>query len=170
MTATVEPVANPVQLVDAYLHEVTIARQGGLDAPPKPSLFVTQSQVEWLGNSERTRFAILLQADVVWPFNDGRAAGNMSTTVAGIFAVAGPMTDEEVAGFAGREGLMLVYPYLRSMVGQLWRLTGIPAPPIPTLDVLGTAAAMAQASLDAEAQPEPDPPKPKARRRRPKPG
>jgi len=169
MTVTVEPVAGPVQLVDAYLHEVTIQRQGGLEGPPEPSLFVTQSQVEWLGGSERARFALLLKAEVVWPFNEGRAAGNMSTTVAGIFAVAGGMTDDEVVAFAGREGLMLVYPYLRSMVGQLWRLTGIPAPPIPTLDVMRTAAAMDQAGGEPLAQVEREPPKPKTRRRRSKP-
>lgn len=167
MTVTIEPVAGRVQLVDAYLHEVTLERKG-VSESPEPSLFVTQSQVEWIGGSDRTRFAILLQADLVWPFNDGRAVGNLSVTVAGIFAVSDEMTDEAVGAFAGREGLVLVYPYLRSMVGQLWRLTGIPAPPIPTMDVLGTVAAMDQAEREPIEAGRRELAKPKARRRRSK--
>jgi len=133
-----EPIDLPaggVQMVDSYLHGVHLERRDRTEAdPPGPTLVVgLAGQTDPEG--QPATFAVILEAHIVAPFNEGQAIAELRCSVVGIFSVQQPEA-LDLGRFTSRESVVLIYPYLRASVGQIWRMSGIPMPPIPTLDTL----------------------------------
>lgn len=138
MTITFDSVAAPVQLVDSYLHEAEIRRESPKPEDEEgPTLGVLLHEPTWIGDDHR-RFGLLLEAQVNFPFNERRAVARLTCGVLGIFASPDELSMEDVAEWSQVSGIVLLYPYLRATVGQLWRMTGLNVPPLPTIDVLKT--------------------------------
>jgi preprotein translocase subunit SecB len=147
--APVELPFSGVQMLDAYMNEVHLERRVWVDGDPLgPTLdvrVISQESVE----AAPEVFVVILEGHVVAPFNDGTATAELRCSISGVFRAA--TLDPAVMGrFSAREAVVLIYPYLRASVGQVWRMTGIPMPPLPTLDTemllsvledLGTAPA-----------------------------
>ncbi len=132
----------PVQLVDAYLYDVALTRSPasdpGLDGPTLAVALREDLHAEPDGH----RFAAVIEADVTLPYNDGRAVARLKCAVSGMFASETELPVEEMERFVRTAGVVILYPYLRSTTGQIWRMTGLAAPPLPTLDVLATMSSL----------------------------
>lgn len=88
---------------------------------------------------------------------------DLRCSVAGIFRIDEP--DAIYHGrFSSRESVVLIYPYLRASVGQVWRMSGIQVPPMPTLDTLSLLSAID--SAPGETPPDVNQPAPRPRKRR----
>lgn len=164
--ARFEPIELPaggVQMVDAYLHGVHLERRDRVEGdPPGPTLVVgLAGQTDPEG--QPPTFAVILEAQIVAPFNDGRAIAELRCSVVGIFSVLQPET-LDLGRFTSRESVVLIYPYLRASVGQIWRMSGIPMPPIPTLDTLSLLQTI-DGTEGEPAAPRPDPASEPPRRR-----
>lgn len=69
------------------------------------------------------------------PGSPGVPTADLRCSVGGVFRAEPP--DAAVMGrFGVREAVVLIYPYLRASVGQIWRISGTQMPPLPTLDTV----------------------------------
>ncbi|MDP2350451.1 MAG: hypothetical protein Q8M74_04765 [Chloroflexota bacterium] len=124
-----------VQLTDAYLYETEVKRgPRPPDAPEQPSLEIGIRG--HIVDDDQRGIRVVLGARVGIPFKDNEALATIDCSVLGVFASSTPIRADYVETFVQREALVLLYPYLRSVVGELGRLISLPAPPLPTLDVL----------------------------------
>lgn len=171
MTVDPERLANiplsGVQMLDAYVHEMHLERRDRVAGDP-PGLALEVSiagQTEPDGGS--SVFAVILQAHVLAPFNEDRATADLRCSVTGIFRVDDPSAVDQ-GRFSSREAVVLIYPYLRASVGQVWRMTGITIPPMPTLDTVALLAAIDAAPTNEPGPPAVSPPPTKQRGKAPK--
>ncbi len=124
------------QLRDAYLFEASIKRR---EKQPEdasaPTLNATLDPPR--PGSDANSFSQMLRVAIGVPFNEGAALLELSCTYDGVFASSTtPLTQAEIDAMASRTTMVLLWPYLRAGVAELGRMTGIPVPPLPTLDVL----------------------------------
>lgn len=98
-------------------------------------------------------------------YNDGKAIASLTASITAIFRFVGP-AEVDVGAFAVREAVVLAYPYLRATVGELWRLTSIPAAPLPTLDTLETVSVLDEAFAGLKGESEPPTPRRRTRKAR----
>lgn len=130
------PEARQFKLVDAYTYEIQLSRRGHEAGDPidRPGLAVGV-----VGRSPTLtddRHVVIISAEVRAPYNDNKAMAMLNCSVAGVFQITDPALDLDV--FTTREAVVLIYPYLRSTVGQIWRLAALTFPPLPVLDLLQT--------------------------------
>lgn len=148
----VELPAADVQLVDAYLHETTLARHDASEveqALEHPTLEVGLKSITTNPETPHV-FVAMFEILMVAPYNEARAIAELRVSAAAIFHIGSPEATD-LPTFATREALLIAYPYLRAMVGQLWRMSGIDMPPIPTLNTLGAIGVMDAARKQLEA-------------------
>ena len=158
---SIDPPLFSVQLVDSYLYRVSLERGEATDQEKgKPTLAVTLPDQVGL-SEDGSRFATVLQAQIRFPYNDDRAIAKLTCSVAGVFQSKSPLARDAMQAFAQKEGVLLLYPYLRASVGQIWRMTGLTAPPLPTLDVLSIVASIDKAVEEGRAK---QPRKPRRRK------
>jgi preprotein translocase subunit SecB len=142
-----------VQLADVYLYELGVTRRVRTDSDPiEPTLDVS-IQGQTLDESG-TSLQLILRATIEFPFRDSEALANIACSAFGQFLSEARLEEGRAVQFAQREGLALMYPYLRSMVGVVTRLMALPAAPLPVLDVqqlvqLTTASASSLRATDA---------------------
>ena len=168
MTADPERLGNiplsGVQMLDAYVHEVHLERRDRVDGDPPGLALEVGIAGQTQPGGESSVFAVILQAHVVAPFNEDRATADLRCSVTGVFRIDDPSAVDQ-GRFSSREAVVLIYPYLRASVGQVWRMSGITVPPMPTLDTVALLAA-----IDAMPGIEPSPPSasvtPRKRRRK----
>jgi preprotein translocase subunit SecB len=136
--------ADAYQLVDAYIWAASLTRRDHLPGDPVgPANLALGVLDRKRAGDHPDRHIVLVQAQLVAPFNENRATAELTCTTAGVFEIP----DESLVdldAFTVREAVILIYPYLRSHVGQLWRAAAIPIHPLPTLDVVATLAALDQ--------------------------
>ena len=95
------------------------------------------------------------------PFNEGQASASLEAAVAGNFVAERDVTDEEMELFATGSAFVVLYPYLRAMFGQLWRMTGLDVSPLPTITVQEFLAAVEPGSDAEESKTAPKPKRPR---------
>jgi preprotein translocase subunit SecB len=139
----------PIQLTDAYVYDASLTRR---DIQPDvdvdlPKLGVLLKLVQQVAEDQ---VAIVLEAQVEGSFNDGRAVATLVVSTAGTFRIVDAAA-VDLPSFVRREAVLLTYPYLRSHVGQIWRLAAIPMPPLPTLDTWQTIQMIDEAVAAADA-------------------
>ncbi len=127
-----------VQLVEAYLYEAQIVRRSrtAVDAD-EPSL--NAGPRSFSHDETNSRLVVLLGAEIKFPFSGDRTAiAEVTCSVFGVFSYSGKPQEQVLQAFPGREGLIILWPYLRAYVAQIAGMTGLHLPPVPTLDVLAT--------------------------------
>ena len=72
--------------------------------------------------------------------NSRKGILELSCVYSGVFASSGPLSQDEIDSMAERTTTVLLWPYLRAGVAEIARMTGVPIPQIPTLDVAGFLA------------------------------
>jgi hypothetical protein len=124
----------PVGLVDAYLYETSVRRinrrSKAKEARPTLDTTVLGHTVENDGRD----LAVLLQGEVRMPYREIKEIV-IRCSVLGQFRSGSPVSGAQVEAFANRDAIVLLYPYLRAMTGEIGRMTGLPVPPLPTMDV-----------------------------------
>ncbi len=148
MTAPKTPDSVPafsIQMIEAFVYEASVVRRGRTaDDPAEPTLEAgprAANRVE-----DQPRFNVLIGASISFPFGDGLAAvAELSFSVLGVFQYTGELDKELFRVFPQREGLIMLWPYLRATAAQLGSMTGLPLPALPTLDVMATLSAANQA-------------------------
>jgi hypothetical protein len=143
-----------VQLRDAYLLDARVERRARTKGDPDaPALDASVRAIS--PAADRTALDMGLGAKVLVPYNDEQYIIEIDCTINGRFSASGAKPETYWDAFANREGIALLWPYVRSTVGEVGRLTGIPIPILPTLDVLAVVGPTS-----------PPEPKPRARRKR----
>ena len=128
-----------VQLQDVYLYEAKVERLLSEGEPAESALDVG---IRWHALSDdATELRVIMGANVQLPYNDLLAVAKVDVTLLGVFASSSPMTPDSALAFSDREAFILIYPYLRSHVGEIGRMLGLPFPPLPTLDVVAARSA-----------------------------
>ena len=143
-----------VQLIDAYVLEARISRIPGPEGPAATGPLAETAISEPSFTDDRKRLEQVLNGRVSVPYRDGQFMMVIECSILGTFISTEPIDPK---AFTGRETIVVLWPYLRASVGELGRMTGLPVPPLPTLDVLSVINAR---PLD---EPTPDP-QPRKRR------
>jgi len=79
-------------------------------------------------------FAVRCTAEVTFPVSP-QVVLQFSCTVAGEFTSDTPVSDELYDTFQNRESFILLWPYVRSFVGEMSRILALELPPLPTVDM-----------------------------------
>jgi preprotein translocase subunit SecB len=160
----------PIQLRDVYLFELKTSRaETTKDSPKGPTLSPQVRRHELSENGRK--LTVWLGATVQLPFRDGEAIATIECVSAGVFTAADALDAGPAQAFAAREGLVLLWPYLRAYIAQASTMMQLPFPPLPTLDVTRLAelaARAAQATSDRPAASQPTTPAPRKRASRSK--
>lgn len=128
-----------VQLANAYMYEAELKRLGRPEsAPDQPSLDV--SVIGHQIDASAHEIHVVIQAKVDFPFQEGAALAQVTCSVLGQFRSHAQLEPLFAEAFAQREAVLLLYPYLRSAVGELARMSFLEFPPLPTIDVLAMIA------------------------------
>jgi preprotein translocase subunit SecB len=127
-----------VQLREAYVYEVSVTRRERTESEEaEPSLQAGPGAFN--RDDAQHRFSVLVGGDIQFPFGDGlKAVAQVKCSVLGVFTYTGQPDEELLRVFPSREGLIILWPYLRAAVAQVAGMTGLQLPPIPTLDVMAT--------------------------------
>lgn len=122
-----------VQLADTYLLEAKLSRgpqiEGESVAGPTAQATISLPQY----HDENRRAEQVLSVKLSFPYRNGELVLTVECAVIGVFLSETAITAEE---FSPREAMAVLWPYVRATVGELTRMTGLPVPPIPTLDVV----------------------------------
>ena len=135
--------ASPAQLVDSYVYDITLRRRDIVvgDSGKFPALNVRVREVSSPG---KDLVAVILEAQAEGVYNDDKAVAELTLSIAAVFRILDPES-VDIGVFPFREAILMAYPYLRSSVGQVWRLSALQFPPLPTLDTLGSIDVIQQA-------------------------
>ena len=129
-----------VQLREAYLYELSVTRRERVDTDTREASLQAGPGAHSRDDANH-RFSVLVGGDIQFPFGDGlNAIAEVKCAVLGVFTYVGDPDEDLLAIFPGREGLIILWPYLRSAVAQVAGMTGLQLPPVPTLDVMATLA------------------------------
>jgi preprotein translocase subunit SecB len=153
-------------MLDAYLLTAEVLREAIDETQPsEPKLDVAVPSLQAShGHEDDQAFTVAVGAAVEFAFRpDARLV--LRVTVAGEFYSSEPLDPKFATAFAEREGLVLLWPFLRAQIAQLAALTHISIPILPTLDV--RAARFAQEVRGARPARPKSLPRPKAK---PRPG
>jgi preprotein translocase subunit SecB len=138
-----------IQLGGAYLHQARVSRAAPV--PEEKRQLTLDVQIHGIDiDRGGKRFAVVLAAVVAVPFRE-TALLNIECSVAGEFVAEKRTRKATLEAFARREAVLLLWPYLRAMLGQLGSLTGIQVPPLPIVNVLAMLAAREEATKRAQA-------------------
>jgi preprotein translocase subunit SecB len=137
------------QLLDAYLYEANVSRRERKpEDDSQPTLNANINAPE--PNPDSTSFSQLIGVTVVVPFRDGSAILEIRCTYNGVFgSSSGPMSADQIKVIAERTTTVLLWPYLRAGVAEIGRMTAVPIPQIPTLDVANFLAESGKAKASA---------------------
>lgn len=138
-----------IQLVDAYLYEARLERAGPDPDIGAPTFDIADARV-LRHDEDEGGFSVVLEGRVRFPFNDNRAMASLDASVGGNFQSPETLSDEDIEAFARTSAIVILYPYLRSIFGQLWRSTGIEAPPLPTIDAQALLHALQEEAEETE--------------------
>ena len=120
-----------IQLIDAYLYECTVTRrEASEDDPTQPTFSTALKSTE----AEEGTFMVHLQVDVAFRFRV-EAVSVVSATTTGLFSRQGEVPPEIEERFRRRDAAVLLWPYARSIVGELSRMMDVGLPALPTIDV-----------------------------------
>jgi preprotein translocase subunit SecB len=130
------PVAVPVfpyQLVDAYLHSAEIGRRASTEVDPDQPTFVTTLETRERDDGVEG-FLGSLGVKVEFKFRP-EAVCIVSTMTTGLFVKLGDLDPNSDEQFKREDCAVLLWPYARTNVAELVRMTGLTLPPLPTIDV-----------------------------------
>lgn len=123
-----------VQLVDAYLLQAQVLRRPRREGDEDgPTLEATLAGSE-ISEDAKT-FHVSISANVNTPYREGAYFLQIECTMNGRFESPEPKALGFWESFAGREALAMLWPFVRSNAWELGRMTGLPVPMLPTLDV-----------------------------------
>ena len=125
-----------VELRQAFVYELGVSRRARTEADDdKPSLGVGPQAFSH--DSDKNTLTVLIGGEIRFPFGeDAVAMADVKCSVFGVFSYHGQMDPEVLRVFPTREGLIILWPYLRSGIAQIAGMTGLQLPPLPTLDVV----------------------------------
>lgn len=123
----------PIRLADVYLHNALVTRNG--DAPEADRKLTLDPRLMGVDiEPNRRGMNVILAATVTLPYRE-KALLTVEAAVIGQFLSAKQWKKADLERFGQREAVSLLWPYLRSYVGQLGHMTGLSLPALPTLDV-----------------------------------
>lgn len=129
-----------VQLREAFVYELSITRRERVDTDTREASLQAGPGAHSRDDANH-RFSLLVGGDIQFPYGDGTSAiAEVKCAVLGVFAYVGEPNEDLLAVFPAREGLIILWPYLRAAVAQVAGMTGLQLPPVPTLDVMATLA------------------------------
>ena len=121
-----------IQMETAYLYELHVTRQPGKGSPEGPHL--EPSIVGHNLSPDGLTLSVLLRAKAGMTFREDVAA-IIDCTMLGVFRSTHPIDATTAAEFSVREGLVLLWPYLRTTIADIATRLQLPFPALPTLDV-----------------------------------
>jgi hypothetical protein len=125
-----------VQLRDAYLLDSRVVRRpqdekNKLEAPG------LEATVRSMGIQSGGRGVdVGIGVTILFPYRSGDYVLELDCTVNGRFESQEERLDSYWQAFASREAIALLWPYVRGIASDIGRLTGLPVPILPTLDVM----------------------------------
>ena len=122
----------PIQMANAYLHELHITRTVEPIRSEGPTL--DPSIVGHSLSPDGRTLTLLLRAKVRASFRP-EAFATIDCTMMGVFQAEAPIDAARAGGFSVRVGLVLLWPYLRSTIADMAAHLQIDFPTLPTLDV-----------------------------------
>ena len=122
----------PFQLRDAYIQSCTLSRREALDTDPARPRFETSFRSETA--EDLPGFLAYLTVEVVFAFRPG-ATCTLSVCTTGVFKQAEAVPSETERQFIRDDCAVLLWPYARANVGEIFRMAGLQLPPLPTIDV-----------------------------------
>ncbi len=148
-----------IQMETAYLYELHVTREPGTGTPEGPVL--EPSVVGHNLSPDGLTLSVLLRAKAGMTFREDVAA-IIDCTMLGVFRSTQPIDPAAAAEFSIREGLVLLWPYLRATIADIATRLQLAFPLLPTLDVQQLLQLFKQAVEKAEQTAS----KPKSRSRR----
>lgn len=123
------------QLLDVYLLDCSVTRRAADgDELQRPNIDLALAAHENAAEDEEPGFTALLSVDVQFRFQPD-AVCEIKTRTVGAFREVGALKPDERSRFRDIDCAVLIWPYSRSIVGELVRLTGLSLAPLPTIDV-----------------------------------
>ncbi len=122
----------PYQLVDAYMLDCSVTRSAVQDSDPERPIFVTG--LATTDRDEPPGFDAQLAVEVRWRFRPEYTCAVKATTL-GVFLRQGDVDPDSDARFRSIDCAVLLWPYVRAVVAELVRMTGLQLAPLPTIDV-----------------------------------
>ena len=101
----------------------------------------------WHADEDQKTVDVIVAVKTLVPYRDGDYYLELDCSVNGRFVSAEARLPVFWDAFAGREALAVLWPYLRAAAGELGRMTGLPVPVLPTLDV-GAIVPVAKAEAE----------------------
>lgn len=127
-------VEGPFQFADCYLYDMRVTRES-LEAPEDgPALTLEPKIRGWTLADDRLSLIVILGAVVRHQFRP-EARAELEVTAAGSFICREPVDADLANQFAKTNGLVLLWPYLRSYIAMTASAMQIDLPPLPVLDV-----------------------------------
>ena len=125
-------IAFPIQMQDVYLYEVRVTRTPEPIGPGGPTL---EPSIVGHGVQPDGRTLTLLLKVVAKAEFRPEAFATIECTMMGVFVANAAIDPARAAAFSAREGIVLMWPYLRATMADLAARLQIPFPILPTLDV-----------------------------------
>jgi hypothetical protein len=140
-----------VQLTDAYVVELSARRRLTADSEELESGTIEVAQPESHREDDGRHFSVVWRAGVTAPLMG--VAAEIACAIEGQFSSEEPLSEEDFNQFRSREAFVLLWPYVRTAVGEAGRMLGLAMPPLPTVDVrsiLGASASGAEEDLSTD--------------------
>lgn len=125
-----------IRLAEAYLYEARVRRSARRRPASSAKPTLKTSLAEWSVEDDGHTILVTIDAEVRMPYRGGASDLVLNASTLGQFRSPDAIEEDAAAAFAGSEAVVLLFPYLRAMVGEIGRLTGLGVPPLPTLDVV----------------------------------
>jgi hypothetical protein len=141
-----------VQLLDAYVVDLVTSRrrlepeEAQTPEPDTGELEISHPGAE--RSDDGRHFSVVWKAET--RMRMGSVLVTVTCAIEGQFVSDEPLSEDGFLQFRAREAFVLLWPYLRTAVGEAGRMLGMQLPPLPTIAVGSILGAMAAAEVQDE--------------------